>query len=97
MENKRIKYLSLFTGIGGFDLPLRELNFECVGWSEIDKYAIKTFEANFPDEFHNKAKEVGVSNTQLYKQAGNSVTVNVIRCILNSLFNGSNKTQLNLF
>ena len=61
-------------------------------------YTIECFRLqDFPDEFHNKAKEAGVSNTQLYRQAGNSVTVNVIRCILNSLFNGSNKTQLNLF
>ena len=56
MVNKRMKYLSLFTGIGGFDLPLRELNFECVGWSEVDKYAIKTFEANFPEL---KGKNIG--------------------------------------
>lgn len=61
-------------------------------------YTIECFRLqDFPDEFHNKAKEAGVSNTQLYKQAGNAVTVNVIRCILNSLFNGLNKTQLNLF
>ena len=61
-------------------------------------YTIECFRLqDFPDEFHNKAKEAGVSDTQLYKQAGNSVTVNVIRCILNSLFKGLNKTQLNLF
>jgi DNA-cytosine methyltransferase len=44
-----MKYFSLFAGIGGFDLPLKEMNFSCVGWSEIDKYAIRTFEANFPE------------------------------------------------
>ena len=31
----------------------------------------------FPDEYFEKAEKVN-SNTQLYKQAGNSVTVNVI-------------------
>lgn len=52
MKRERLnsmKYFSLFTGIGGFDLPLKELGFECVGWSEIDKYACKTFEVNFPE------------------------------------------------
>lgn len=44
-----MKYFSLFAGIGGFDLPLKGMGFSCVGWSEIDKYAIKTFEANFPE------------------------------------------------
>jgi len=32
----------------------------------------------FPDEAFYKAQQAGVSNSQLYKQAGNSVTVNVI-------------------
>lgn len=35
----------------------------------------------FPDEFYYKAKQAGVSDSQLYKQAGNSVTVNVIEVI----------------
>ena len=39
----------------------------------------------FPDEFHDKAVEAGVSNSQLYKQAGNSITVHVIQAILKNL------------
>lgn len=35
----------------------------------------------FPDEYFDKAKAAGVSNTQLYKQAGNGVTVNVAHAI----------------
>lgn len=35
----------------------------------------------FPDELFDKAKAAGLSNSQLYKQAGNSVTVNVIEAI----------------
>lgn len=35
----------------------------------------------FPDWAFNKAKEAGLSDSQLYKQAGNSVTVNVIEAI----------------
>ena len=38
----------------------------------------------FPDNLFYKAKEVN-SNSQLYKQAGNSVTVNVIEAIANKL------------
>ena len=33
-----MKYFSAFTGVGGFDLGMPE-NWECVGHSEIDKYA----------------------------------------------------------
>ena len=32
----------------------------------------------FPDEYFYRAKAAGISDSQLYKQAGNSVTVNVI-------------------
>ena len=32
----------------------------------------------FPDEFFHRAKAAGVSDSQLYKQAGNAVTVNVV-------------------
>lgn len=35
----------------------------------------------FPDELFGKAKASGMSDSQLYKQAGNSVTVNVIEAI----------------
>lgn len=35
----------------------------------------------FPDEYFDKARAAGISDTQLYKQAGNSVTVNVARAI----------------
>ena len=35
----------------------------------------------FPDWAFEKAKEAGISDTQLYKQAGNAVTVNVIQTI----------------
>lgn len=35
----------------------------------------------FPDEYFDRAKAAGISDTQLYKQAGNGVTVNVARAI----------------
>ena len=36
-------------------------------------------------DFYN-AKKVGISDTQLYKQAGNSIVVNVLQAIFISLF-----------
>lgn len=35
----------------------------------------------FPDEYFDKARAAGICDTQLYKQAGNSVTVNVAKAI----------------
>lgn len=39
----------------------------------------------FTDEQFYKAKNSGVSNSQLYKQAGNAVTVNVVDAIVGEL------------
>lgn len=49
-----MKHLELFAGIGGFRQAMRliqndfNLAFSCVGASEIDKNAIKTYRANYP-------------------------------------------------
>lgn len=40
---------------------------------------------DFPDEHVQKCKEAKVSDSQLYKQAGNSITVKVLELILNKL------------
>ena len=42
-----MKYLSLFSGIGGFELGIGNRG-GCIGYSEIDKYAIKVYEKHFP-------------------------------------------------
>lgn len=39
----KFKYVSLFAGIGGFDLALNNLGGECVLASEIDKYASQAY------------------------------------------------------
>ena len=45
-----MKYLSLFSGIGGFELGLENADkeFECIGFSEIDKYAKSIYLGHFP-------------------------------------------------
>ncbi len=40
----------------------------------------------FDDEDFNKAQQSGVSNSQLYKQAGNSIVVNVLEKIFENLY-----------
>ena len=42
----------------------------------------------FADEDFDKARGVGVSDTQLYKQAGNSIVVNVLEAVFKNLFGG---------
>lgn len=51
-----MKYLSLFSGIGAFESALKNLNipFDLVGFSEIDKYAVKSYCAihNVPESLN---------------------------------------------
>ncbi len=44
---KKLKFIDLFAGIGGFHLALHNLGAECVFVSEWDKDARKTYETNF--------------------------------------------------
>ena len=39
----------------------------------------------FDDEDFDKAKAAGISNTQLYKQAGNSIVVNCLEAIIGGI------------
>lgn len=39
----------------------------------------------FPDDMVKKAYEIGISDSQLYKMAGNAVTVNVVEVVANKL------------
>lgn len=52
-----IKVIDLFAGIGGirrgFEQAFSKENIECVFTSEIDKHAIKTYQANYPNEIVN--------------------------------------------
>ena len=47
-----MKYFSMFSGIGGFELGIKyatDDNFECIGYSEVDKYAESIYKKHFPD------------------------------------------------
>lgn len=39
-----MNFLSLFSGIGGFDYGFIKAGWKCVGWCELDKFAHKAFE-----------------------------------------------------
>lgn len=47
--NNSFSFIDLFAGIGGFHIALEKLGGKCVGFSEIDKDAIKTYQHNFPE------------------------------------------------
>ena len=46
-EKPSFRFIDLFAGIGGFRIAFQELNGKCVFSSEWNKYAKKTYDANF--------------------------------------------------
>ncbi len=59
-----MRYFSTFSGIGGFEIPLQEFGHECVGYSEIDKYAIQLYSSHFPSH-HNYGDITTISAVSL--------------------------------
>lgn len=47
VENPKFTFIDLFAGIGGFRIAFQEVEGKCVFSSEWDKYAQRTYEANF--------------------------------------------------
>lgn len=49
-----MKYISLFSGIGGFEIAIHRVFPEavCLGYSEIRPAAIKVYEEHFPDHYN---------------------------------------------
>ncbi|MBU8892405.1 MAG: DNA cytosine methyltransferase [Bacteroidales bacterium] len=51
--NNKVKIIDLFAGIGGIRIGFEKAsgnNVDCVFTSELDKFSIQTYKANFPDE-----------------------------------------------
>ena len=62
--NKKLKFIDLFAGIGGFHLALKSIGMNCVFTSEIDEYARKTYAANFKEKY---LKDPSLFNKDIWK------------------------------
>lgn len=84
---KKLKYISLFAGIGGFDLALNRLGHVCVWANEWDKYAAQIYRARFSNnsnKFRQGKTEGGLSTKGESNQSQDSKGSN----------NSSNTTSL---
>jgi len=50
-----MKFISLFAGVGGFDLALERLGHECVYANDIDKYCKIVYDHNFKTKLDNRS------------------------------------------
>ena len=58
-----MKYLSLFSGIGGFELGIESVfkKSECIGFSEIDKYAKKIYQSHFNHHDYGDITKINIA------------------------------------
>jgi len=56
-----MKYFSMFSGIGGFDVALNRLGHKCVGHSEIDKYAEAVYQLRLGGTNYGDATQIDPS------------------------------------
>jgi DNA (cytosine-5)-methyltransferase 1 len=55
----RFTFVDLFAGVGGFRIALEELGGKCLGYSEIDPEAIKTYKKNFISYLNSEEVNLG--------------------------------------
>nr|WP_271983401.1 DNA (cytosine-5-)-methyltransferase [Granulosicoccus sp.] len=78
-KNHDFTFIDLFAGIGGIRYGFEEAGGKCVFTSEYDKYAIKTYQANFhcDHEIHGDIKEItqpeGLTKKQIYNHIRKSI------------------------
>ena len=72
--------LTASMGTGGGNVPIYKMNLRIRKLTPREVWRLMGFD----DEDFEKASKVN-SNSQLYKQAGNSIVVNVLEAILNNL------------
>ena len=48
--NQEMRFIDLFSGIGGFRLGMESVGHECIGFCEIDKFARKSYKSIFQTE-----------------------------------------------
>jgi len=70
-----MKYLSFFSGIGGFEVAIEKIftdyGSECIGYSEIKSSALKVYKDNFPEHI-NMGDITKITNNQIKKIVNNS-------------------------
>ena len=80
--------LTASMGTGGGNVPICQMDLRIRKLTPKECWRLMGFD----DEDYEKASKVN-SNTQLYKQAGNSIVVNVLEAILSNLLGGKNENN----
>ncbi|MEM9543843.1 MAG: DNA cytosine methyltransferase [Cyanobacteria bacterium P01_E01_bin.42] len=72
LVEQKFTFVDLFAGIGGFRIALEKLGGKCVGFSEIDRKAIETYQANFSSYLD---REQNLGNIELLEILPNNIDI----------------------
>lgn len=61
-QDKSLRFIDLFCGIGGFRIAFEKIGGKCVFSSDWDKFSQQTYEANFGERPHGDIQSVAVSD-----------------------------------
>ncbi|MFQ5615275.1 MAG: DNA cytosine methyltransferase [Anaerolineales bacterium] len=64
------KAISLFSGAGGCSLGFRNAGFDIIYASDIDRQAVETYKANFPDTLCKQRDIVDIDFSRLLQKLG---------------------------
>ena len=78
-EPSRLKFIDLFSGIGGFRLAFEKLNHKCVFSADNDKYSCETYYKNFKEKHYFKIQKYLVIISFIY------ITYNILECHVNAI------------
>lgn len=73
-----MNFIDLFAGIGGFRLGMEKAGHKCLAYCEIDKFARKTYEANFDTMGETKWTDITKVTDEEIEEFGKQNRVDVI-------------------
>ena len=71
LKKTKFTFVDFFAGIGGFRIPLEKLGGKCLGYSEIDKEAIKVYQNKFIGSYN--AEELNLGDISKINQLPNNI------------------------
>ncbi len=84
-----MRFIDLFSGIGGFRLGMESVGHECIGFCEIDKFARESYKSIFQTEGEIEFHDIrDVSDDRILKKLRREKSnVHLWRIPLSSIFN----------
>lgn len=73
-----MKFIDLFSGIGGFRLGMERAGHTCIAYCEVDKFARATYEANFDTKNEVKWQDITKVSNEEIKEFGKTNTPDII-------------------